>query len=79
MKEKREPITDAHLIGKTAGQVLTTDRQFNNLSVDMLLCRPSLAIALCQRVNKRLQRQLKHEVILQQLVNARKRGDLKTP
>ncbi len=78
---KRKPkITDAHLIGKTAGEVLAAySRESTDgpISVDRLLVNPSMAIALCKLTNTRLGRQLKHEQILKELLNARKRGDLK--
>lgn len=79
---KRKPqITDGHRIGKTAGEVLCHFNRHraadNQLSVDRLLTNPVTAIDLCKETNARLGRQLKHEQILKELLNARKRGDLK--
>lgn len=79
--KKKPKLTDNHLIGKTAGEVLhhfNSHRAADNqLSVDRLLTNPVTAIDLCKETNVRLNRQLKYEQILKELLNARKRGDLK--
>jgi hypothetical protein len=72
--KKNPPLTDSHRIGKTAGAVLK--ETFPDLSVDRLLTRPRDAIKVCVKTSKRLGRQLTHEEILKELLNARKRGDL---
>lgn len=72
---KQPPVTDSHRVGKTAAGVLR--EKFPDLSVDRLLTRPKDAIEVCRVTNHRLGRQLQHEEILNCLLNARKRGDLK--
>lgn len=72
-----EPLTDSNLVSDTAYDLLT--QAYRDWSVDRFLCHPAEAIKLCREVRRRLHRpQLKDHQILWTLVNARKRGRVKS-
>lgn len=74
-KRREEPneITDRRTIGLTARNVLKT--RFPGRSVDLALTYPEDAIALCEEVRRTLERRLENHVILQALLNERKKGN----
>jgi hypothetical protein len=73
---KSAPTTDSRRLGVTAGAILK--ERHPDWSVDELLLHPRKALEVCRRTNLRLSVQRPHDEVLRALLNARKRGDLKS-